>query len=140
MGRNNNPTRGSTIRHVARTIAAGVAAAATLAAGMLVAGTADAATIKAAKFTMSSMVPVVGGILSDAAETVLAAFRGDPLRVHPVAESSEGQGAASPVRDRTRRTPKTPTAGKKERLTDWVGRIAAEFEEPRARSRRKSRP
>lgn len=43
MGRNNNPTRGSTIRHVARTIAAGVAAAATLAAGMLVTGTADAA-------------------------------------------------------------------------------------------------
>lgn len=74
------------------------------------------------------------------AETVLAAFRGDPLRVHPVAEFSEGQGAASPVRDRTRRTPKTPAAGKKERLTDWVGRIAAEFEEPRARTRRKSRP
>lgn len=38
----------------------------------VIAGTADAATIKAAKFTMSSMVPVVGGILSDAAETVLA--------------------------------------------------------------------
>lgn len=37
-----------------------------------IAGTADAATIKAAKFTMSSVVPVVGGILSDAAETVLA--------------------------------------------------------------------
>lgn len=46
MGRNNNPTRGSTIRHVARTIAAGVAAAATLAAGMLVAGTADAADMR----------------------------------------------------------------------------------------------
>lgn len=46
MGRNNNPTRGSTIRHVARTIAAGVAAAATLAAGMLVAGTADAAVMR----------------------------------------------------------------------------------------------
>lgn len=29
-------------------------------------------TVKAAKFTMSSLVPVVGGILSDAAETVLA--------------------------------------------------------------------
>ena len=43
MGRNNNPTRGSTIRHVVRTIAASVAAAATLAAGMLVAGTANAA-------------------------------------------------------------------------------------------------
>ena len=37
-----------------------------------IAGTADAAAVKAAKFTMSSMVPVVGGILSDAAETVLA--------------------------------------------------------------------
>lgn len=46
MGRNNNPTRGSTIRHVARTLAAGVAAAATLAAGMLVAGTADAADMR----------------------------------------------------------------------------------------------
>ena len=38
----------------------------------VIAGAADAATIKAAKFTMSSVVPVVGGILSDAAETVLA--------------------------------------------------------------------
>lgn len=38
----------------------------------VIAGTADAVTIKAAKFTMSSVVPVVGGILSDAAETVLA--------------------------------------------------------------------
>lgn len=38
----------------------------------VIAGSADAVTIKAAKFTMSSMVPVVGGILSDAAETVLA--------------------------------------------------------------------
>lgn len=46
MGRNNNPTRGSTIRHMVRTIAAGVAAAATLAAGMLVAGTADAADMR----------------------------------------------------------------------------------------------
>lgn len=46
MGRNNNPTRGSTIRHVVRTIAAGVAAAATLTAGMLVAGTADAADMR----------------------------------------------------------------------------------------------
>lgn len=46
MGRNNNPTRGSTIRHVVRTIAAGVAAVATLAAGMLVAGTADAADMR----------------------------------------------------------------------------------------------
>lgn len=46
MGRNNNPTRGSTIRHVVRTIAAGIAAAATLAAGMLVAGTADAADMR----------------------------------------------------------------------------------------------
>lgn len=38
----------------------------------VIAGAADAATVKAAKFTMSSLVPVVGGILSDAAETVLA--------------------------------------------------------------------
>ena len=38
----------------------------------VIAGTTDAVTLKAAKFTMSSMVPVVGGILSDAAETVLA--------------------------------------------------------------------
>jgi len=37
-----------------------------------IAGSADAVTVKATKFTMSSMVPVVGGILSDAAETVLA--------------------------------------------------------------------
>lgn len=37
-----------------------------------IAGTTDAITIKAAKFTVSNMVPVVGGILSDAAETVLA--------------------------------------------------------------------
>lgn len=38
----------------------------------VVAGTADTVAVKAAKFTVSSMVPVVGGILSDAAETVLA--------------------------------------------------------------------
>lgn len=37
-----------------------------------IAGSADAMTVKAAKFTVSNMVPVVGGILSDAAETVLA--------------------------------------------------------------------
>ena len=46
MGRNSNPTRGSTIRHVVRTIAAASAAVATLAAGLLVAGTADAATMR----------------------------------------------------------------------------------------------
>lgn len=46
MGRNNNSTRGSTIRHVVRTIAAASAAVATLAAGLLVAGTADAATMR----------------------------------------------------------------------------------------------
>lgn len=46
MGRNNNPARGSTIRHVVRTIAAASAAVATLAAGLLVAGTADAATMR----------------------------------------------------------------------------------------------
>ncbi len=38
----------------------------------VVAGTADAATIKATKFAISGAIPVVGGILSDAAETVLA--------------------------------------------------------------------
>ena len=38
----------------------------------VIAGSADAVTLKAAKFTVSSVVPVVGGILSDAAETVLA--------------------------------------------------------------------
>lgn len=37
-----------------------------------VAGTADAAAVKAARFAISGMVPVVGGILSDASETVLA--------------------------------------------------------------------
>jgi len=37
-----------------------------------VAGTADAAAVKAAKFTVSSVVPVVGKILSDAADSVLA--------------------------------------------------------------------
>lgn len=38
----------------------------------VIAGTADAVALKAAKFAVSGMVPVVGGILSDAAETVLA--------------------------------------------------------------------
>lgn len=38
----------------------------------VIAGTTDAITLKATKFTVSNMVPVVGGILSDAAETVLA--------------------------------------------------------------------
>ena len=38
----------------------------------MIAGSADAVAIKAAKFAVSGMVPVVGGILSDAAETVLA--------------------------------------------------------------------
>lgn len=38
----------------------------------VVAGTADAATVKAAKFAISGAIPVVGGILSDAAETILA--------------------------------------------------------------------
>ncbi|MCI2106962.1 MAG: stage III sporulation protein AE [Intestinimonas sp.] len=38
----------------------------------VIAGSADAAAVKAAKFTVSSMVPVVGSVLSDAAETVLA--------------------------------------------------------------------
>lgn len=38
----------------------------------VIAGQTDAVTIKATKFAMSSTIPVVGGILSDAAETVLA--------------------------------------------------------------------
>lgn len=37
----------------------------------VVAGSADAMTIKATKFAISSAIPVVGGILSDAAETIL---------------------------------------------------------------------
>lgn len=37
----------------------------------VVSGTTDAATLKAAKVSMSSFIPVVGGILSDASETVL---------------------------------------------------------------------
>ena len=37
----------------------------------VVAGSADAASIKAAKFAISGTIPVVGGILSDAAETIL---------------------------------------------------------------------
>ena len=37
----------------------------------VVSGTADASAIKAAKLTISGMVPVVGGILSDASETIL---------------------------------------------------------------------
>ena len=37
----------------------------------VVSGTADAAALKATKLTISGMVPVVGGILSDASEAVL---------------------------------------------------------------------
>lgn len=37
----------------------------------VVSGTADAATLKATKLTMSGMIPVVGGILSDASEAVI---------------------------------------------------------------------
>lgn len=37
----------------------------------VVAGSADAMTVKATKFAISSAIPVVGGILSDAAETIL---------------------------------------------------------------------
>lgn len=39
----------------------------------LVSGSADAATLKAAKAALSGAVPVVGGIISDASESVLAA-------------------------------------------------------------------
>ena len=38
----------------------------------VIAGGADAATVKAAKFTISNLVPVVGGVISDTAETLLA--------------------------------------------------------------------
>lgn len=38
----------------------------------VVAGGADAATVKAAKFTISNLVPVVGGVISDTAETLLS--------------------------------------------------------------------
>jgi len=37
----------------------------------VITGTADAAAVKAAKLTISGVVPVVGGILSDASETVI---------------------------------------------------------------------
>ena len=37
----------------------------------VVSGTTDAATLKATKLTMSGMIPVVGGILSDASEAVI---------------------------------------------------------------------
>lgn len=37
----------------------------------VVSGTADAATVKATKLTISGMVPVVGGILSDASEAIV---------------------------------------------------------------------
>lgn len=43
-----------------------------LTASGVVAGTADAAAVKAARLAISGSIPVVGGILSDAAETVLA--------------------------------------------------------------------
>lgn len=38
----------------------------------VIAGSADAATVKAVKFTISNLVPVVGGVISDTAETLLA--------------------------------------------------------------------
>jgi stage III sporulation protein AE len=37
----------------------------------VVSGTTDAATVRATKLTMSGMVPVVGGILSEASEAVI---------------------------------------------------------------------
>ena len=43
-----------------------------LTASGVVAGTADAAAVKAARLAISGSIPVVGGILSDAAESVLA--------------------------------------------------------------------
>lgn len=38
----------------------------------VISGGADAAMVKAAKFTLSNLVPVVGGVISDTAETLLA--------------------------------------------------------------------
>lgn len=38
----------------------------------VISGSADAATVKAVKFTISNLVPVVGGVISDTAETLLA--------------------------------------------------------------------
>lgn len=43
-----------------------------LSAAHIISGSADALTVKVAKSTVSSMVPVVGGILSEVSETVLA--------------------------------------------------------------------
>lgn len=43
-----------------------------LAATGILSGSADATALKAAKMTISTVVPVVGGIISDAAETVLS--------------------------------------------------------------------
>ena len=40
----------------------------------VVSGTTDAAALKAAKITISSVVPVIGGILSDASESVLVSM------------------------------------------------------------------
>jgi len=40
----------------------------------VVSGTTDAAALKAARVTISSVVPVVGGILSDASESVLVSI------------------------------------------------------------------
>jgi len=41
----------------------------------VISGTTDAASLKAAKMTISTVVPVVGGILSDATESVLISLR-----------------------------------------------------------------
>ncbi len=37
----------------------------------VISGTADAATVKAARLTISGMVPVIGGIIADASETII---------------------------------------------------------------------
>lgn len=41
----------------------------------ILSGSADALTVKAAKMTVSTLVPVVGGMLSDASETVLVSMK-----------------------------------------------------------------
>jgi len=40
----------------------------------VISGTTDAAALKAAKITISTVIPVVGGILSDASESVLVSM------------------------------------------------------------------
>ncbi len=65
------------IRRICTLVLAGMLTLFTALLGIsgLVAGGADAATMKTAKLLISNAVPVVGGILSDAAESVISAAR-----------------------------------------------------------------